>query len=150
MVAEVWSGTVRGIQGELITVQADISDGLPLFGMTGHLSSEVKEAKDRVRTALKNTGYHLPPKRVSVNLAPADMRKSGACYDFAIAVGILTAMSVIPGEAVRGILFLGELALDGMLSPVTGVLAILQVTGPDAGPALFPGATPGKRLSCRI
>lgn len=126
MVAEVWSGTVRGIQGELITVQADISDGLPLFGMTGHLSSEVKEAKDRVRTALKNTGYHLPPKRVSVNLAPADMRKSGACYDFAIAVGILTAMSVIPGEAVRGILFLGELALDGMLSPVTGVLAILQ------------------------
>ena len=73
MVAEVWSGTVRGIQGELITVQADISDGLPLFGMTGHLSSEVKEAKDRVRTALKNTGYHLPPKRVSVNLAPADM-----------------------------------------------------------------------------
>lgn len=126
MVAEVWSGTVRGIQGELITVQADISDGLPLFGMTGHLSSEVKEAKDRVRTALKNTGYHLPPKRVSVNLAPADMRKSGACYDFAIAVGILTAMSVIPGEAVQGILFLGELALDGMLSPVTGVLAILQ------------------------
>ena len=126
MVAEVWSGTVRGIQGELITVQADISDGLPLFGMTGHLSSEVKEAKDRVRTALKNTGYHLPPKRVSVNLAPADMRKSGACYDFAIAVGILIAMSVIPGEAVRGILFLGELALDGMLSPVTGVLAILQ------------------------
>ena len=126
MVAEVWSGTVRGIQGELIMVQADISDGLPLFGMTGHLSSEVKEAKDRVRTALKNTGYHLPPKRVSVNLAPADMRKSGACYDFAIAVGILTAMSVIPGEAVRGILFLGELALDGMLSPVTGVLAILQ------------------------
>ena len=126
MVAEIWSGTVRGIQGELITVQADISDGLPLFGMTGHLSSEVKEAKDRVRTALKNTGYHLPPKRVSVNLAPADMRKSGACYDFAIAVGILTAMSVIPGEAVRGILFLGELALDGMLSPVTGVLAILQ------------------------
>ena len=62
MVAEVWSGTVRGIQGELITVQADISDGLPLFGMTGHLSSEVKEAKDRVRTALKNTGYHLPPR----------------------------------------------------------------------------------------
>ena len=119
MVAEVLSGMVQGIQGELITVQADISDGLPVFGMTGHLSSEVKEAKERVRTALKNTGYHLPPRRVSVNLAPADVRKSGTCYDLAIAVGILTAMGLISRESVRGILFLGELSLDGMLSPLT-------------------------------
>lgn len=126
MVAEVLSGMVRGIQGELITVQADISDGLPVFGMTGHLSSEVKEAKERVRTALKNTGYHLPPRRVSVNLAPADVRKSGTCYDLAIAVGILTAMGLISRESVRGILFLGELSLDGMLSPLTGVLSILK------------------------
>ncbi|HJC31618.1 MAG TPA: YifB family Mg chelatase-like AAA ATPase [Candidatus Anaerobutyricum faecale] len=126
MVAEVLSGMVQGIQGELITVQADISDGLPVFGMTGHLSSEVKEAKERVRTALKNTGYHLPPRRVSVNLAPADVRKSGTCYDLAIAVGILTAMGLISRESVRGILFLGELSLDGMLSPLTGVLSILK------------------------
>lgn len=126
MVAEVLSGMVQGVHGEIITVQADVSDGLPVFGLTGHLSSEVKEAKERVRTALKNTGCHLPPRRVSVNLAPADVRKSGTCYDMAIAVGIMTAMGLIPQSAVRGIVFLGELALDGMLSPVTGVLAILR------------------------
>lgn len=132
MVAEVLSGMVQGVHGEIITVQADVSDGLPVFGLTGHLSSEVKEAKERVRTALKNTGCHLPPRRVSVNLAPADVRKSGTCYDIAIAVGIMTAMGLIPQSAVRGIVFLGELALDGMLSPVTGVLAILR-TAQEAG-----------------
>lgn len=132
MVAEVLSGMVQGVHGEIITVQADVSDGLPVFGLTGHLSSEVKEAKERVRTALKNTGCHLPPRRVSVNLAPADVRKSGTCYDMAIAVGIMTAMGLIPQSAVRGIVFLGELALDGMLSPVTGVLAILR-TAQEAG-----------------
>ena len=126
MVAEVWSGMVQGIQGELVTIQADISEGLPVFGLTGHLSAEVKEAKERVRTALKNTGYHLPPRRVSVNLAPADVKKSGTRYDLAIAVGILTAMGLVPGSSVKGIIFLGELALDGELAPLTGVLAILR------------------------
>ena len=126
MVAEVMSGMVRGIRGELITIQADISDGLPIFGMTGHLSSEVKEAKERVRTALKNTGYHLPPRRVSVNLAPADVRKSGTYYDLAIAVGILTAMGVVPQTSVQNMVFFGELSLDGMLAPLTGVLALVK------------------------
>lgn len=126
MVAEVMSGMVCGIQGELITVQADISDGLPIFGMTGHLSSEVKEAKERVRTALKNTGYYLPPRRLSVNLAPADIRKNGTYFDLAIAVGILTAMGVVPRESVRNVMFLGELSLDGLLSPLTGILALVK------------------------
>lgn len=126
MVAEVLSGMVQGIQGELVTIQADISEGLPVFGITGHLSSEVKEAKERVRTALKNSGYRLPPRRVSVNLAPADVRKSGTCCDLAIAVGILTAMGLVPKESVRGMIFLGELALDGVILPLTGVLAILK------------------------
>lgn len=132
MVAEVLSGMIQGIQGELITIQADISEGLPVFGITGHLSSEVKEAKDRVRTALKNTGYRLPPRRVSVNLAPADVRKSGTRCDLAIAVGILVAMGQIPKESVKGIIFLGELALDGVLLSLTGVLAILK-TAQEAG-----------------
>ncbi|MDO5145942.1 MAG: YifB family Mg chelatase-like AAA ATPase [Eubacteriales bacterium] len=126
MVAEVVSGMVHGIQGELITVQTDISDGLPVFSMIGHLSPETKEARERVRTALKNTGFHLPPRRISVNLSPAEMRKNGTCCDLAIAIGLFTAMGMLPPEASRGILFLGELALDGTLSPLAGVLPILK------------------------
>lgn len=125
MVAEVKSGMVYGIQGELITVQADISDGLPIFYLIGYLSGEVKEARDRVRTALKNTGFCLPPKRVAVNLAPADMRKAGTCFDLAIAVSLLIAMRMISGDVSEGILFLGELALDGALLSIDGVLPIL-------------------------
>lgn len=125
MVAEVKSGMVYGIQGELITVQADISDGLPIFYMIGYLSAEVKEAKERVKTALKNTGFCLPPKRVAVNLAPADRRKAGTCFDLAIAVSLLIAMGMIPGDAAEGVLFLGELALDGTLLSIEGVLPIL-------------------------
>lgn len=120
MVAEVLSGMVHGITGEIITVQTDISEGLPMFNVIGYLSAEVKEAKERVRTALKNSGFRLPPKRIAANLAPADIRKSGTNFDLAIAVGLLAAMGLIAGERVKGILFLGELALDGTLFPVTG------------------------------
>ncbi len=126
MVAEVMSGMVLGIQGELIKVQTDISSGLPLFNMIGHLSSETREARERVRTALKNTGFHLPPSRISVNLAPADLRKTGTCFDLSIAVGLFLAMNLIPPPAAEGIIFLGELALDGSLSPLAGVLPILK------------------------
>lgn len=126
MVAEVLSGMVHGITGEIITVQTDISEGLPMFNVIGYLSAEVKEAKERVRTALKNSGFRLPPKRIAANLAPADIRKSGTNFDLAIAVGLLAAMGLIAGERVKGILFLGELALDGTLFPVTGVLPLLK------------------------
>lgn len=126
MVAEVLSGMVQGIRGELVIVQTDISEGLPVFNMIGHLSSEVKEAKERVRTALKNTGFHLPPRRISVNLAPAELRKTGSRYDLAIAIGLFTAMGLVEATKVEGIIFLGELALDGVISPLTGVLPILM------------------------
>lgn len=125
MVAEVMSGMVHGVQGEMITVQVDISDGMPVFCMIGHLSPEVKEARERVRTALKNTGFRLPPRRISVNLAPADIRKNGTCFDLAIAAGIFVAMGLLPQECTKKIFFLGELALDGSVSPLTGVLPIL-------------------------
>ncbi len=125
MVAEVMSGMVQGVQGEVITVQVDISDGLPVFCMIGHLSPEVKEARERVRTALKNTGFRLPPRRISVNLAPADLKKSGTCFDLAIAAGVFAAMGLLLPERIRGLFFLGELALDGSVSPLTGVLPIL-------------------------
>lgn len=86
MVAEVFSGMIQGIEGQIVQIQADISNGLPNFYMTGYLSNEVKESKERVRTALHNIGIALPPKRISVNFAPADFRKCGTFFDLAVAV----------------------------------------------------------------
>ena len=126
MVAEVLCGMVQGVEGQLITVQADVSEGLPVFHMTGSLSGEVKEARERVRTALKNTGFRLPPKRIAVNLAPSDLKKAGTFFDLSIAVALLAALQIIPGELTEGLLFLGELSLDGVLLPVHGVLPVLK------------------------
>ncbi len=124
--SEVLSGMVEGVQGRIIAVQVDISPGLPVFYMVGYLSGEVREAKERVRTALKNTGISLPAKRVSVNLAPADMHKYGSYFDLAIAVGLLQSLSIVPENCVENTLILGELSLDGTLNPVQGILPIVK------------------------
>lgn len=126
MVTEVSSGMVLGIEGTLVTIQSDISDGLPVFHMIGLLSSEVKEAKERVRTAFKNTGIRLPPKRISVNLAPADLRKRGTGFDLGIAVALLMAMGLVDQEEASDFFYLGELALDGSICKVQGTLPILR------------------------
>ena len=126
MTTETFSGMVSGIEGIMITVQADISDGLPVFNMVGLLASEVREAKERVRTAFKNTDLRLPPKRISVNLAPADQRKRGTGFDLAIAVALLVAMGRVDQEAAGSYLFLGELALDGTITRIQGTLPILH------------------------
>ena len=88
MFCAVTSSAICGVESKKIMVEADVSDGMPLFSMVGFLSSEVREAQDRVRTALKNSGIQLPPKRITVNLAPADVRKSGSGFDLPIAVAI--------------------------------------------------------------
>ena len=85
MVAKVYTGTTNGIEGILVCVEADISDGLPSFDMVGYLGAEVKEARERVRTALKNSGFRLPPSHITVNLSPADLRKQGNYFDLPIA-----------------------------------------------------------------
>lgn len=126
MVTETHSGMVQGIEGTMITVQADISDGLPVFNMVGLLAPEVKEAKERVRTAFKNTGFHLPPKRISVNFAPADIKKRGTGFDLPIAVALFMSMGMIGRDRVEDFFFLGELGLDGSLCKVQGVLPILR------------------------
>ncbi len=125
MVSETYSGMVRGIEGVMITIQADISEGLPVFNMVGLLSGEVREAKERVRTAFKNIGLKLPPKRISVNLAPADIKKRGTGFDLGIAVALFMAMGLLPHEGISEYFFLGELALDGTISRVRGTLPIL-------------------------
>ena len=126
MVASVPTGMVQGVEGILIKVEADISSGLPMMNLFGSLSSEAKEGRDRVRTALKNMGIHMPPNRITINLAPGDIRKTGTSFDLGIAVALLAAMDLLPIEEVESILFLGELSLDGSLLPVHGVLPILK------------------------
>lgn len=113
---------VRGIDGCMIRVEADVSDGLPAFSLVGFLSSELKEAKERVRIAMKNAGFRLPPKRITVNLSPADIRKEGTGYDLAIAVSILTAFGFIPQDNIKKYAFIGELSLEGRIQGVCGVL----------------------------
>lgn len=124
MVAEVFSGMIQGIEGQIIQIQVDISNGLPNFYMIGYLSNEVKEARERVRTALNNMDILLPPKRISVNFAPADFRKYGTFFDLGVAVAILLAMKLIPDTYVKNTLFIGELSLNGQICPVSGVLPI--------------------------
>ena len=124
MVSYVYSGTVCGLESFIICVETDASSGLPGFEMVGMLNFEVKEAKERVKVALKNNGYPIPALKITVNLSPANIRKNGTKFDLPIAVSLLTAMGVVEQEKVNNILFLGELGLDGELRFVNGVLPI--------------------------
>lgn len=126
MYSKIISGGVIGVEGILIQVEADINDGLPVFNMVGYLSSCVREAGERVRTALKNSDFHLPPKRITINLSPAAIRKDGTAFDLPIAIGILTSMGVITQEKLNHTLVVGELSLDGHVNAVSGILPIIQ------------------------
>ena len=125
MFSRTYTGAIDGINGFLVCVEADISEGLPEFSMVGGLASEVKEAKERVRIALKNSGYRLPPKRITVNLSPADVRKQGTTFDLPIAISILAASGYIPQDSLEKIIIIGELSLDGTVSRVDGILPII-------------------------
>ncbi len=113
MVAKVYTGTTNGIEGILVCVEADISDGLPSFDMVGYLGAEVKEARERVRTALKNSGFRLPPSHITVNLSPADLRKQGNYFDLPIALSVLAAAGFVRMDELENKIFIGELGLDG-------------------------------------
>ena len=125
MFSKVTGGTVVGIDGALIGVEADINDGLPMLNLVGYLSSSVKEAGERVRTALKNSGYYLPPKRITINLSPADMRKYGSGFDLPIAISIVLSMGIIPKIDPEKTIIIGELSLDGSVMAVNGVLPMI-------------------------
>ncbi len=126
MFSKAYSASVNGIRGLVISVEADVSDGLPVFELVGLLATDVKEAKERVRIALRNQGYYLPPKRITINLSPADVRKEGTAYDLAIAVAILAASGHIPCEDLENTMLIGELSLDGRINRVNGVLPIVS------------------------
>ncbi len=126
MFCEIISGGVVGVSACLIGVEVDMDRGLPAFAMVGSLSSEVRESRERVSVALKNSGFSIPPTKLTVNLAPADVHKEGTAYDLPIAVGVLQVMSYFDENATENILFLGELGLNGELKQVRGVLPIVQ------------------------
>lgn len=125
MYSIITTSIVYGIDSIPIQVEADISTGMPVFEMVGFLSAEVKEAKERVRTALKNSGYLLPAKRITINLSPANIRKSGTGFDLAIAVAILAALGVVKEERLQNTLVVGELGLDGRIHSINGVLPMI-------------------------
>ncbi len=125
MYSTVTTAILHGIESRLVQVESDISDGMPIFEMVGFLSSEVKEAKERVRTALRNCGYQLPVKRITVNLSPANIRKTGSGFDLAIAVGIFAAMYPVDENLLKACVCIGELGLDGRVQPVHGILPMV-------------------------
>lgn len=116
------SAAISGMEVCPVNVEADVSDGLPCFTMVGFPSTQVKEAQDRVRTALRNNGISLPPKRVTVNLAPADLRKEGAGFDLPVAAAVLGASGFLEPKQLNGAMLMGEISLSGEVRSVSGVL----------------------------
>ncbi len=132
MLARVLSSTVFGIDAYVVEVEVDIASGLPAFATVGLPEGAVKESKDRVKAAIKNCGYDFPSRRITVNLAPADIKKEGAAFDLPMAIGILAATEVIPKPKLEHYFILGELSLDGQVKPIKGTLPI-AVAARDAG-----------------
>ena len=122
MYSEVFSVTMAGLEAIIVNVETDAGDGLPYFEMSGYLASQVRESKDRVRVAIKNSGIELRPERIVVNISPADVRKAGTGFDLPIAVGILAANGIIDSSNLKNTVVLGELSLDGKVNGVKGVM----------------------------
>lgn len=122
MVANIKTVTVIGLESYEISVEVDMNLGVPAFMVVGLPDLAVNEAKERVRSAIKNSGFSFPTKKIIVNLAPADIKKAGSCYDLPIAVGILAADGIVDAEKMSDYAFIGELSLDGTLKPVSSVL----------------------------
>ncbi len=119
------TAALAGIGTVPVRVEADVSDGLPVFEMVGFLGSEVREARERVKTAIRNSGFTLPVKRITINLYPADVRKSGTAYDLAVALSLLSACGFVAKEDLEDVFVAGEVGLDGSVLPVRGILPMV-------------------------
>ncbi|HPT77832.1 MAG TPA: YifB family Mg chelatase-like AAA ATPase [Candidatus Atribacteria bacterium] len=139
MLAKVKSTGLFGIRGYSIDIEVDISNGLPSFEIVGLADMAVKESRERVRSAIKNSGFEFPVRRITVNMAPGDTRKEGSAYDLPIAVGILKATGQIPDNGFDPV-YLGELSLDGSIRPVSGVLPMLLSASDSESSAVLPVA----------
>lgn len=124
MLAQVMSGAILGVEAYLVRVEVHIANGLPTMNVVGLPESAVREGRERVSAALYNTGYPIPHRRITVNLAPADVRKDGSAFDLPLAAGLLAAMGEVPASSLEGVCMVGELGLDGEVRPVRGVLPL--------------------------
>ncbi|GHU62460.1 Fis family transcriptional regulator [Clostridia bacterium] len=127
MFSKVYTGTVLGVQTFLVCVEADVSSGMPCFEMVGNLSAQVKEAKDRVKVALKNSLVSFPIKRIMVSLSPSEMKKEGSHFDLPIAISLLISFGFIDEKQIEQLFFIGELGLNGQLCKVRGALALVEL-----------------------
>ena len=146
MLASLRTAALFGLDACPVQVEVDVSFGMPIFTMVGLPDASVRESRDRVRSAIRNSGFEFPPHRITVNLAPADVRKAGAAFDLPIALGILAASGVVERRQIANLILLGELSLDGSIQPTRGVLPVaaaarrggiegLLVPAPNAGEA---------------
>ena len=138
MLARARSVALIGVDAVAVEVEVDVSPGLPAFTVVGLPDQAVSEARERVRAAVRNAGLPFPAARITVNLAPADLRKEGPLYDLPIALGVLAAQDLLPARALDGLLAAGELALDGSLRPIAGAVNLALLACSLGLPALLP------------
>ena len=138
-VAVILSRALRGVEAALVTVEVHLANGLPAFHLVGLPETEVREARDRVRAALQNSGFDFPARRITVNLAPADLPKASGRFDLPIALGILAATAQVPANTLGDYEFAGELALDGTLRGVRGALPMALCAQRDGRAFVLPG-----------
>src|SRR5689334_18635297 len=137
VLATIRSAAVIGIDAYEVSVEVDCAQGLPQFTIVGLAAGAVKESRERVSAAVVNSGFALPPRRTTVNLAPADRRKEGTGFDLPIALGFLVATGQLAADCIAGIAAVGELALDGAIRPVRGVLSIARLVARHRAAALI-------------
>jgi len=147
MVSKVFTSGLYGIDGIKVEVEVDISHGLPSFSIVGLPELSVKESRERVRAAIKNAGFEFPNDRITINLAPADVRKEGSSFDLPVALGLLVAMGIIRQEAVENHLITGELSLDGKVKGTRGVLPMAVLAAKEAFPRMIVPAENGREAA---
>lgn len=125
MYSKINTCVLQGLNGSIVEVESDLSRGLPIFNIVGLPDISIKESKERVRTAIKNSGYEFPLSRITINLAPANLKKEGSQIDLAIAIGILKSSGVIMEDDINSTIFIGELSLDGKINPIEGALPMV-------------------------
>ncbi len=128
MLATILSSALHGVEATLVEVEVDVGRGLPQLQIVGLPEAAVRESRERVRSAIRNSGYSFPTERITINLAPADLKKEGCAYDLPIALGLLAASGTLPRERLAEQVILGELSLDGRVKPVRGALPIADAT----------------------
>src|SRR3990172_1268624 len=124
MLSRVLSSMITGVDASIVEVEVDLVFGLPIFTIVGLPDAAVRESRERVKSALRNAGFKIPKKKITVNLAPANLRKEGALYDLPVAIAILCAEGFVNNESIEGYMFIGELSLYGRTKPIRGALSI--------------------------